>query len=222
MTWIDQGINKSIQHKTYKDNNCPLKRLSKKIQIHINIVRGTTILVHKRLSNTISMAVHAFSSVKHSSCIPRKVMQACCITFQLWCIHLLFWNSCMSSFQKPKLQRKKSLQMKISSKIKHFTPTRTIFASATLSAWLVDHSQIIVNNNCELWGDMNDLYSFNVFQDCNCCIWLIRLNRYTHGIFTTAYIKTILIQRNLHSKVSFKIINGKIMVFVMNLVYWYY
>ena len=64
-----------------------------------------------------------------------------------------------------------------------FTPKRTIFASAILSAMFVDHLQSIVNNNWKLLCNLNDLNSFNVFQDCN-CIWFIniQLNNYMHGI----------------------------------------
>ena len=87
-----------------------------------------------------------------------------------------------------------------------FTPKTTIFASATLSAMLVGHLQGIVNNNWELWYDMNDLNSFNVSQDCNCiAIGFIQLNNYTHDILhsrinkNNTYSKEFELQMIIHN-----------------------
>ena len=83
-----------------------------------------------------------------------------------------------------------------------FHEKRTIFASETLLAMLVEHLQSVVNTNCELWSNMNDWNSnsVNFFQDCN-CIWLIQSNTYTHGILYNSinnnniYAKEFALQR---------------------------
>ena len=73
---------------------------------------------------------------------------------------------------------------------------RTIFASETLLAMLVEHLQSVVDTNCELWSNMNDwnLNSVHVFQDCN-CICLIQSNTCTHGILYNS-----INNNNIHAK----------------------
>ena len=90
--------------------------------------------------------------------------------------------------------KNRNFKIEKSSQIKHFTPTRTIFASGTLLAMLVDNLQSVVNKNWQLCGDMNDLNSFNAFQDCN-RNWFIQLNCYTYGILDKSINK-----HNIYSK----------------------